>query len=189
MTRGKWYENRMRKLRLLSLALLVVGLLACGDETSAEDSNVGAACGGETDCQGATNACLITQTLSGFGVTGGGVIRYRDGYCTTACLTDAECGKAGKCPVGEAIAAADISAQYRSVADEIVDTASHCYQTCSAPADCRSGYQCNTIPAALTGDGAGSEAIDLVIRTILEGPISTDTYCLPLAADAGASSS
>jgi hypothetical protein len=175
----------MYTLRQLAFLVLASSLLACGDETTTEESNVGAACGGYTDCQGSTDACLITQTLSGFGVTGGGVIRYKDGYCTTACQSNAECGEAGKCPVGEAIAAASIPAQYRSVADEIMDTASNCYQTCSAATDCRSGYQCNTIPSALTGEGAGSEAIDLVIRTILEGPISTDKYCLPLAGDAG----
>jgi hypothetical protein len=175
----------MQKSLELALLVLASSLLACGDDESAETSNVGAACGGESDCTGAADACLITQTLSGFGVTGGGVIRYRDGYCTAACSSDADCGKTGKCPVGESLAAAEIPAQYRSVADEILDTASNCYQPCSMPAECRSGYQCNTIPLALTGDGAGSEAIDRVIRTLIEGPLSTDKYCLPLAPDAG----
>lgn len=175
----------MQKSRQLAFLVLVVSLLACGDEKTSEESNVGAACSGETDCQGASGACLITQTLSGFGVTSGGVIRYSDGYCTAACRTHADCGKSGKCPVGEALAASSVPAQYRSIANEIVDTASNCYQTCSAPGDCRSGYQCNTIPAALTGDGPGSEPVDLVIRSILDGPISTETYCLPLGPDAG----
>lgn len=174
--------HQSRKLALLALAASV---LACGDGKTAETSNVGAACAGETDCQGATDACLITQTLSGFGVTAGGVVRYEGGYCTAACRSDEQCGAGGKCPVGEALAAADVPPQYRSIAEEIVDTASNCYQACSAPGDCRSGYQCNTIPAALTGDGPGSEPVDLVIRSILAGPISTDTYCLPVGRDAG----
>jgi hypothetical protein len=171
----------------LALAFLVVAasLLACGDEETAEASNVGAACGGETDCKGEADACLITQTLSGFGVTGGGVVRYPNGYCTAACTSDAQCGKTGKCPVGEALSTTEIPAQLQSVAEEILDTASNCYQPCSMPGECRSGYQCNTIPAALTGDGAGSEAVDRVIRTLIEGPLSTDQYCLPLGPDAG----
>jgi len=175
----------MHRVLAFGSVLLASSLLACGDEKPSETSNVGAACGGETDCQGAADGCLITQTLSGFGVASAGVVRYADGYCTAACRMDSECGAGARCPVGTAITAAEIPPQYAAVADEIVDTASNCYQTCAAPGDCRSGYQCNTIPAALTGEGEGSEAIDLVIRTIVDGPISTDTYCLPLRGDAG----
>jgi hypothetical protein len=169
------------------IAFLVVAssLLACGDEKPPEESNVGAACSGEIDCAGEADACLITQTLSGFGVTAGGVIRYQGGYCTAACTRDADCGKTGKCPVGEALSAADIPPQYTSIAQDILDTASNCYQPCVAPSDCRSGYQCNTIPGALTGEGVGAEAVDLVIRTLIEGPISMEKYCLPLGPDAG----
>ena len=176
--------------RKLALIVLSVSALACGDDKPAADkSNVGAPCGGEIDCMGAADTCLFSQTLSGFGVSSGGVVHYGQGYCTATCKTHAECGRGGKCPIGEALTHASIPAQYRSVADEVLGSASNCYQPCTTVSDCRTNYQCNTIPAALTGESGSSVAINLVLSAVLEGPISTDKYCLPVAAsvpDAGA---
>jgi hypothetical protein len=175
--------------KLAVLVALALGVVACAEEKKAAESNVGAACGGEDDCTGSADICLITQTLSGFGVTAGGIVRYRGGYCTSACRAHTDCGKAGKCPIGQAITEASIPAQYRSAANEIVETASNCYQPCMAQSECRDGYQCNTIPAALTGNGSRSDALDFVLNAIIEGSIASDKYCLPSAsspADAGA---
>jgi hypothetical protein len=176
--------------RKLTLVALGLSALACGDDKpgSNENSNIGAACGGTIECMGAADTCLDTQTLSGFGLATGGVVRYADGYCTSPCQAHSECGAGGKCPVGDALAHADIPEQYRSTANEILGTASYCYQPCKTQGECRPRYQCNTIPAALTGDSAASFAATLVLTSILEGSISTDKYCLPVpasAADAG----
>jgi hypothetical protein len=177
-------------LRVVAWLALALSVVACGDEKGGKDeTNLGAPCNAETDCKGAVDTCLSTQILSGFGVAGGGIVKYQDGYCSSACKRDTECGTGGACPVGEALASADIPQMYRGVADQILASASNCYKPCSSASACRDGYQCSTIPAALTGDSATTLVTATVLEAVLAGSISTDKYCLPIggtAADAGA---
>lgn len=171
---------------LVSIALAV----ACADATdetlaqatpaASEDAamplaievvGVGTSCDKDRPCQGSAAQCMTrSSTLS----------LYPEGYCTAECATDAECGEAGVCPVGEA--------ERANPSYEFLDAwPRKCFRSCTpdASAPCRTGYRCVSLAEAYNRSGApapmhrnvcipaGTNTSDAATERVLDGGASS----------------
>lgn len=83
--------------------------------------STGAACTMPSDCTMLTSAMCLTDI--------GGFYSFPGGYCTTSCMSDAECGAGGGCLM-------------------IPVLGGYCVKSCTAASDCREGegYTCMAPP-------------------------------------------
>jgi hypothetical protein len=143
------------KWRLLSLALMV-GCIACGDDEpshgdgavqerdgggSSDDlpsGTAGKACTDDKECGGGSCATMLGSRFGGAGMAA------PDGYCTSECMTEEDCGEGGTC-----------SGAFAGIAG-IGAVAGQCLAKCQSAEECRSGYRCVNalgVPVAPAADG------------------------------------
>ncbi len=131
-------------------------------------TNAGAACTSKSDCTGSAPEC---KTMTALGTA------YPGGLCTYVCKADVECGTGGACPFGQAASeGAPISA---------TTTTQDCYKTCSAAADCRSGYTCATMRQVVQSNAT----LMTLFPTVPSNANYDKKVCVPApASDAGTAS-
>lgn len=108
---------------------------------------LGSPCAADTDCTGAGAKCITKGATTG--------LVFPEGYCTSNCKTDAQCGPTGVCPLGRL---ADLAAAFLPDAGAAASNISLCFNKCTADSDCRTGYSC-VAPPALPFGGAAASAV------------------------------
>ncbi len=163
--------------KLLLAAGVSVLALACGDDSgdgggstnsttpTLDKGVVGKACAADTDC-GKGGVCSKTQSIGGLNsiLTAIGVdtsIAAPDGYCSTACTSNEACGEGGVC--------------FGSLGTLVPG---ECRKSCTAPTDCRNGYECAKL--ATTADGG------VVGGTLVQGQLPSQCQALPATPALGA---
>jgi hypothetical protein len=80
------------------------------------------------------------------GSFGGGTMEAPGGYCSTTCMTNADCGAGGTC-----------SGAFAGIGG-LGATAGRCLKSCSDRSDCRQGYRCvNALGMAVMGDAGAQD--------------------------------
>lgn len=88
------------------------------------DHAAGKSCQADKDC--GTGTCLTALQ----GAFGGGAMEAPGGYCSAACMTNADCGEGGACS-GAFAGFGGVGA-----------TLGRCLKSCGSDAECREGYRC-----------------------------------------------
>ncbi|MDB4971751.1 MAG: hypothetical protein JWN48_92 [Myxococcaceae bacterium] len=171
--------------QLLTVLVLAGLAVACGDDSDSTpspgkadsgvdaggtiktDSGVvvkvltpGAACTANSDCSGPSATC-DSKTAVGQS--------FPAGYCSASCLSAAECGPTGDCPLGDVIGA--LGAGNPQLMGQ---TTGSCYAKCTpgTAGTCRTGYACINLQTALGLPTSSSAAIPALGRPV----------CLPVPA-------
>jgi hypothetical protein len=159
MIRASGFANGFRTILLL-VSVLQAGL-GCGGDDSGEaesaargtrgengeqaiDASVTPSLPDETAGKGCTNddECAPGMCLTAFAASGGGMMEAPGGYCSSGCMTNAECGTGGTCS-GAFAGFGGIGAM-----------AGRCLKGCGMDADCREGYRCVTALGMSVTSGA-----------------------------------
>lgn len=129
--------------------------------TAAAKGALGTPCKVNADCQGGTSArCLTTVPVA--------ELTFAGGMCTTLCKADSQCGTTGKCPLAPMV---ELAKQMIPDAGAMANEISTCLKTCTAQADCRTGYNCIPMPP--------NPLAPAVVTT------NAPKFCLPPLPDAG----